>query len=167
MEAFVTKPGEDKPVTDWSPPTVADNLNAVADMIKYHGMLCKEAWSTIVRGKRKGCAEGLMAEQMGLYNGFTQQLAQVKNEFGTYELLNMGEILNFNSDDFQDDDDLLQELRETDEWKVLAKTILESDPEKWGSFNERIVLAFNDLPGNSATDVEMMFRKAAIEASNL
>jgi len=167
MEAFVTKPGEDKPVTDWSPPTVADNLNAVADMIKYHGMLCKEAWSRVEWGKRQGCAEGLLAEQVGLYNGFLHQMVQIKNEFGIYELRNMGEILNFTSDECGEDDDLLEELRETDEWKVLAKTILESDPEKWANFDKRIVLAFNDVESTTAEDVEMMFRKAAIEASNL
>jgi len=145
--------------------TVADNLNAVADMIKYRGMLCKESWSRIVEGKRKGCAEGLLAEQVGLYNGFNKQMVQAKDDWGQYRLVNMGEILNFTSDGCEeDDDDLLEDLRQTDEWKVLAKTILESDPEKWGHLGSRVVLAYNDTPSIGASDVEMMFRKAAIEA---
>ena len=57
-------------------PTVEENLLAVADMIRDKGMLCKEAWSRVEMGKRKGCAEGLLAEQMGLYNGFSKQMMQ-------------------------------------------------------------------------------------------
>jgi len=167
MEALVTKPGEDKPVTDWSPPTVEDNLLAVADMIAVSGMYCKDAWSRVEMGKRQGCAEGLLAEQLGLYNGYLHQLVQIKNEFGIYELRNMGEILNFSSGECDEDDDLLEELRETDEWKILAKTIVESDPGQWELLGSRVVLAYNDVEKTTAHDVEMMFRKAAIEASNL
>jgi len=132
--------------------TVAENLNAVADMIKERGMFCKEAWSRIVEGQRKGCAEGLLAEQLGLYNGTTSQLVQVQDDFGRYQLLNLGEVLNFNR------------LRTTEEWRILAQTIKESDPEKYKRLFGRVVIGWNDDEKTTEHDVEMMFRKAAIAA---
>jgi len=133
--------------------TVAENLTAVADMIKERGMFCKEAWSRIVEGQRKGCAEGLLAEQLGLYNGTTSQLVQVQDDFGRYQLLNLGEVLNFNR------------LRTTEEWRILAQTIKESDPEKYKRlWVGRVVIGWNDDEKTTEHDVEMMFRKAAIAA---
>jgi len=132
--------------------TVAENLTAVADMIKERGMFCKEAWSRIVEGQRKGCAEGLLAEQLDLYNGTTSQLVQVQDDFGRYQLLNLGEVLNFNR------------LRTTEEWRILAQTIKESDPEKYKRLFGRVVIGWNDDEKTTEHDVEMMFRKAAIAA---
>jgi len=144
--------------------TVAENLNAVADMIKERGMFCKEAWSRIVEGQRKGCAEGLLAEQLGLYNGMTHQLAQVQDDIGHYQLLNLGEVLNFTSDSSEEDDDYLIRLRRTEEWRILAQTIKESDPEKYKRLFGRVVIGWNDDEATTEHDVEMMFRKAAIAA---
>ena len=128
-------------------------------------MFCKEAWSRIVEGQRKGCAEGLLAEQLGLYNGMTHQLAQVQDDTGRYQLVDLGAVLNFTTDGGGEDDDYLIRLRQTEEWAILAGTIKESDPEKYKRlWVGRVVIGWNDDEATTEHDVEMMFRKAAIAA---
>lgn len=164
---------------------VADNLNAVADMIEHGKMWCKNEWSAmreiarqpIGTADRVGCAEGLLAEQMGLYNGFTAVSMFSLIEPNTKEnkfLRRIGQILNFRDDEDDNEGDVdgncyyLSELRETDEWRVLVKTIQES-----GVFKERhtgevddvnAVVVWNDGEETTEADAAMMFRKAAIAA---
>jgi len=163
-------------------PSVADNLDAVADMIGKGEMWCKGEWSVlrelaskpVGKSERVGCAEGLLAEQTGYYNGFTESTHYGTNEKGSYPLFS-GEVLNFFSE--MDDEDMdevgscynIQALRETDEWKVLMETIkksgwLEEEPDRAKLHDSNVVLCWNDDDDTTVEDAEMMFRKAAISA---
>lgn len=180
MQASISNVGEEKPVTVYQPPSVADNLNKVGDLIEKYGMWCKGDWSILrdsieddVRGKseRLGCAEGLLAEVLGFYEGYSTSFVGAITDDGGFQVVKAGEVLNMNHID-EDGDEFenywVERLRETDEWKILADTVRESGLNLFAADKKvphcHTVIVWNDDDDITEEDVLMGFRKAAIKA---
>ena len=156
--------------------TVADNLNAVADMIDKGHMWCKSEWSELREfatnpmegdSERVGCAEGLLCERLGLFDGMTES-ARFQIRDGEVTKIWSGMILKLLWEDEEElggDCYFISELRSTEEWKVLQKTILEAgEIDLESTDEENVVICWNDSEKTTAEDAATMFRKAALVA---
>src|SRR4029077_13053916 len=110
-----------------------------------------------------GCAEGLLAEQMGYYTARTKVM---RYSAGTTRLL--GHVLNFFTPEEDDEgcDEVggsynIRALRETKEWSLLADTIQEAEVIPENVVEENVVICWNDQDDTTEEDAEMMFEKAA------